>query len=321
MKLLLGDCLDKLKELDENSVDSVVTDPPYELGFMGKKWDSTGIAYNPDGGHLLSFGGSRTYHRMAVAIEDAGFDIRDQIMWVYGCLTEDTEILTKEGWKHYHKITKDDIYSKEEILVYDTENDIYKWERPQRWYVYPVNEDTIYRIRGNQTDQLVSRDHNCLVERDGKLTFVKSQDLGDMERVPILQNDFSFLQEGELQVLQSPMQWQSEGGRMERVGEDRRRDFQSSSEQNEESKLRRKKWSVERWNNLQNVTEYRLKVAQVLKRPLLRTECVHHIDHNPENNDIQNLMLFKNNSDHKKYEAGHPIQPIWQPSQKKPIQE
>jgi len=121
----------------------------------------------------------------------------------------------------------------------------------ERWYVYPVNEDTIYRIRGNQTDQLVSRDHNCLVERDGKLTFVKSQDLGDMERVPILQNDFSFLQEGELQVLQSPMQWQSEGGRMERVGEDRRRDFQSSSEQNEESKLRRKKWSVERWNNLQ----------------------------------------------------------------------
>jgi site-specific DNA-methyltransferase (adenine-specific) len=95
MKLLLGDCLDKLKELDENSVDSVITDPPYELGFMGKKWDSTGIAYNPDlwkevyrvlkpGGHLLSFGGSRTYHRMAVAIEDAGFEIRDQIMWVYG---------------------------------------------------------------------------------------------------------------------------------------------------------------------------------------------------------------------------------------------
>lgn len=91
----LGDCLDVLVTLPDCSIDSVVTDPPYELGFMGKKWDSTGIAYRVDlwrhvlrvlkpGGHLLAFSGSRTYHRMAVAIEDAGFDVRDQIMWVYG---------------------------------------------------------------------------------------------------------------------------------------------------------------------------------------------------------------------------------------------
>ena len=81
--------------LATNSVDSIVTDPPYELGFMGKSWDSTGVAYDitvwqeclrvlKPGGHLLAFGGSRTYHRLAVAIEDAGFQIRDQIMWVYG---------------------------------------------------------------------------------------------------------------------------------------------------------------------------------------------------------------------------------------------
>jgi len=78
-----------------NSVDSIVTDPPYELGFMGKSWDNTGIAYSVDlwkeclrvlkpGGYLLSFGGTRTYHRMACAIEDAGFEIRDQIQWLYG---------------------------------------------------------------------------------------------------------------------------------------------------------------------------------------------------------------------------------------------
>jgi len=90
-----GDCIDKMRELPPNSVDSIVTDPPYELGFMGKSWDSTGIAYSvkmwdevlrvlKPGGHLLAFSGSRTYHRMAVAIEDAGFEIRDQIMWVYG---------------------------------------------------------------------------------------------------------------------------------------------------------------------------------------------------------------------------------------------
>ena len=94
-KIIQGDCLDKLKELEDNSIDSIVTDPPYELGFMGKSWDSTGIANNVDmwkeclrvlkpGGHLLAFSGTRTYHRMAVAIEDAGFEIRDMIEWVYG---------------------------------------------------------------------------------------------------------------------------------------------------------------------------------------------------------------------------------------------
>lgn len=90
-----GSNLDVLPFMADNSVDSIVTDPPYELGFMGKKWDSTGIAYNVDlwreclrvlkpGGHILSFGGSRTWHRMAVAIEDAGFELRDSIAWLYG---------------------------------------------------------------------------------------------------------------------------------------------------------------------------------------------------------------------------------------------
>ena len=94
-KIMQGNCLKTLKTLSDNSIDSIVTDPPYELGFMGKSWDSSGIAFNVDvwqeclrvlkpGGHLLAFSGSRTYHRMACAIEDAGFQIRDQIMWVYG---------------------------------------------------------------------------------------------------------------------------------------------------------------------------------------------------------------------------------------------
>ena len=91
----IGNCIDLMSEMADNSIDAVVTDPPYELGFMGKSWDASGIAYNTEvwrqclrilkpGGHLLAFGGSRTYHRLACAIEDAGFDIRDQIMWVYG---------------------------------------------------------------------------------------------------------------------------------------------------------------------------------------------------------------------------------------------
>jgi DNA modification methylase len=94
-QILLGNNLDVLPTLPDNSVDSIVTDPPYELGFMGKKWDSSGIAYSVElwqqclrvlkpGGHLLSFGGTRTYHRVAVAIEDAGFELRDSIAWLYG---------------------------------------------------------------------------------------------------------------------------------------------------------------------------------------------------------------------------------------------
>ena len=93
MKLILGDSVDKLKELDDNSIDSIVTDPPYGLSFMGKKWDydvpsqeifEECLRVLKPGGYLLSFAGSRTYHRMAVRVEDAGFEIRDQIMWIYG---------------------------------------------------------------------------------------------------------------------------------------------------------------------------------------------------------------------------------------------
>ena len=91
--ILEGNCLDEMKKLDDNSVDSIVTDPPYGLSFMGKKWDydvpsiaiwREALRVLKPGGHLLSFAGSRTYHRMAVNIEDAGFEIRDQIMWIYG---------------------------------------------------------------------------------------------------------------------------------------------------------------------------------------------------------------------------------------------
>ena len=121
MKLLHGDCIEIMRTLPECSIDSVVTDPPYELlsgsrngsgrsnepdnpygrhgsqggGFMGLAWDATGVAFDPatwrealrvlkPGGHLLAFGGTRTYHRLACAIEDAGFEIRDQIAWMFG---------------------------------------------------------------------------------------------------------------------------------------------------------------------------------------------------------------------------------------------
>lgn len=92
--LHLGDCLDTmLFEIASNSVDAIVTDPPYGLSFMGKKWDydvpsvevwAECLRVLKPGGHLLAFAGTRTQHRMAVRIEDAGFEIRDMIAWVYG---------------------------------------------------------------------------------------------------------------------------------------------------------------------------------------------------------------------------------------------
>jgi site-specific DNA-methyltransferase (adenine-specific) len=88
-----GDCRDVLPTL--SGLDACVTDPPYGLGFMGRAWDRDGVAFQPDtwrlvldalkpGAHLVAFGGTRTWHRLAVAIEDAGFEIRDTLCWLYG---------------------------------------------------------------------------------------------------------------------------------------------------------------------------------------------------------------------------------------------
>lgn len=91
--IYLGDCLDVLAEIPDNSIDAIVTDPPYGLGFMGKAWDDLppGLPWAEEclrvlkpGGHLLAFGGTRTWHRLAVAVEDAGFEVRDSIAWLYG---------------------------------------------------------------------------------------------------------------------------------------------------------------------------------------------------------------------------------------------
>lgn len=95
IRLHTADCLDVLIGAPDACVDAVVTDPPYEIGFMSKGWDASGIAYSVElwkqclrvlkpGGHLVAFGGTRTYHRMTCAIEDAGFEIRDSLHWIYG---------------------------------------------------------------------------------------------------------------------------------------------------------------------------------------------------------------------------------------------
>ena len=90
--MIQGDCIEHMRQMPDGSIDSIVCDPPYGLGFMGKQWDQSvpGVEWAQQclrvlkpGGHLVAFGGTRTVHRLAVAIEDAGFEIRDQIGWVY----------------------------------------------------------------------------------------------------------------------------------------------------------------------------------------------------------------------------------------------
>jgi len=104
IKVICGDCLDVMAFMDAESVDSIVTDPPYGLSFMGKDWDhgvpgthfwKEALRVAKPGTHLLAFGGTRTFHRLAVAIEDAGWEIRDTIMWVYG-----------EGFPKSHDVSK-----------------------------------------------------------------------------------------------------------------------------------------------------------------------------------------------------------------------
>ena len=121
-KLMLGDNIESLRQLPDNSIDSIVTDPPYGLSFMNKKWDYDVPSVEfwkevyrvlKPGGHILSFGGTRTYHRMVVNIEDAGFEIRDQVMWLYG-----------SGFPKSHNIGKavDKIEGNERELVKEVKN-------------------------------------------------------------------------------------------------------------------------------------------------------------------------------------------------------
>ena len=102
---------DVLSTLPSESIDAVITDPPYELNFMNKGWDNSGVAFQKEtwehclrvlkpGGYLLAFGGTRTFHRIACAIEDAGFEIRDCIMWLYGSGFPKSMDISKQIDKH-----------------------------------------------------------------------------------------------------------------------------------------------------------------------------------------------------------------------------
>lgn len=189
-QLYQGDCLEVMREMPDASVDAIVTDPPYGLSFMGKKWDydvpseeiwRECLRVLKPGGHLLAFAGTRTQHRMAVRIEDAGFEIRDMIAWVYGCLSEDTQAVTIDGLKKYNEMKEGDL-----VLCYDPESGAYGYHPVLEVVEYDYS-DTAFRIIGDFGEQIVSRNHRVLVEQDGREVFQLAETLECEARVPILE--------------------------------------------------------------------------------------------------------------------------------------
>ncbi len=162
--LYQGNMLDMLEVIKPNSIDAIVTDPPYELNFMNKGWDNSGIAFQKEtwekcfqvlkpGGYLLAFGGSRTFHRIGVAIEDAGFEIRDTIMWLYGCYSADTQVLTDKGWKYFY-----DLDRTEQILQWDKDTNALSWCKPLNYFEYDV-DDELCLFENRHISQLVTKNH------------------------------------------------------------------------------------------------------------------------------------------------------------------
>ena len=178
------------------------------LNFMywTQDWATEALRVLKPGGTALVFAGSRTQHLVAMGIEQAGFILKDCIMWLYGCLSEDTEVLTERGWRRLYKTTEYD-----RIRIYDITNNIYKWETPKRWSVYSVNKDTCYQIKSDKTDQIVSKEHRCIVEREGKLVFKRAYELDNVERVPVLPQDFYYKKKSDRKLLFKELLWKSEG--------------------------------------------------------------------------------------------------------------
>lgn len=188
---MVGDCAERLRELEAESIDTVVTDPPYGLGFMGKAWDHAVPSADvwrevlrvlKPGGHMVAFFGSRTYHRGAVAIEDAGFEIRDQLMWVYGCLDAATQVATIDGVKSYTATSVGDL-----VLCYDVQNGTYTYQPILEIVEYDYS-DTAFRLIGDRGEQVVSRNHRCIVERGGGEAFAVAESLQCEARVPFLED-------------------------------------------------------------------------------------------------------------------------------------
>jgi DNA modification methylase len=225
MKLLHGDCLDVMAELPDNSVDCICTDPPYHLtqqsrggsvrtndpetpsgrhrlqdkGFMGQQWDGGDIAFRPDvwrealrvakpGAPLVAFGGCRTHHRLMTAIEDAGWVIRDCLMWMYGCLDDETECLTRRGWVRHNDLREDDWVRTWQPGDVSHPDGQMSWVMPDEIVRYPFDGGMV-TISSNYGEQLLTFDHRVHTRiNHGNWQVVRACDISltDLYLIPYL---------------------------------------------------------------------------------------------------------------------------------------
>lgn len=193
-KLCLGDCVEVMRSLDAECVDLVVTDPPYGYSFMGKDWDRAvpsvevwreclRVLKHGAFAFVMSSPRADVLSHMIVNLGDAGFRTDfTPIYWAYACLSEDTEVLTKDGWELFRNTNS---FKCKEILCYNHETDRYYWQVPYEWHNYKI-KDTIIRIKSDFTEQLVTRNHRVATEHKGKLLFQFAEKLEQTISVPYL---------------------------------------------------------------------------------------------------------------------------------------
>ena len=195
-----GDTLEL--KLPPECADAWIQVPPAAIGFMGKAWDSDRggpdawiewaarlfkVAFDAlkPGAHGAVWALPRTADLTMQALRRAGFGIRDVKVHAFACLSEDTEILVDGRWEPYQKAGAGRL-----ALCYDVDRDRYFWGPIEEVYVYPGYEDIAYRIRSDSTDQIVTREHRCLVERGGTYRFERAWGIAREReaRVPVLED-------------------------------------------------------------------------------------------------------------------------------------
>lgn len=199
--VVCGDAAEVLRTIGDGVAAAVVTDPPSGIAFMGAEWDRdkggraqwvawlAGILAEArrcthDGGRSVVWSLPRTSHWTGCAVEDAGWSIENTVTHLYGCLTPDTEILVNGEWVSYDKATAGSL-----ALCYDSERDSLAWKPIGELVVYEHHQH-LYRLRGEVTDQLVTRGHRCPVYRDGRVVFLSADEVaeGGAALVPVVED-------------------------------------------------------------------------------------------------------------------------------------
>lgn len=213
----LGDSSEVLGQLPDESITHTVTDPPYGLGtkeptpeeieaylegreglktgdFMGKKWDIPSVALWREvyrvmkpGGIVAAFAGTRTLDLMAAGLEAAGFRYMGVLGWVH-CLTEDAEVLTREGWRSIVSALEG-----QEALCYHVDEDSFTWEPIGKQYTYRYEGDVV-RLHGNRTDHRVTPEHRVLVlTEEGHHEFRLAHELHGTANIPTIEDERGIL--------------------------------------------------------------------------------------------------------------------------------